>query len=905
MKLTFAKKLFVSLAATMACSFYAFASDQNELLAIRRIATCYYEKDFPLSHRLIDDFLTKYPSSTYLEQIYLLLADIFLQEKKWEEALALYQYVQDPILIEQSLMQRLHCLYSLKKFQALKSLIEPKLDYLKERPLSDQECILFYYAEALFKEAPQLLSLSDLEQISPYYENLLNSSFAPYAKINLAHLYALQNKHTEASTFFLESANLFPEQKEALLFAAAKHQCNFDIKSASNTYFQIHALEQNCHQEAFFNWVALLSQTDSAEELLRIKDELLSKVPANRATETNLILAKVLFRKSQYLEAISYIDRCISDPLISKNQLREASFAGILSSYHLADMNCFETYFDLIEKNFKHHDEYAESLFWKGKLLFNSNELLKAEQAFKKVIKINYPPLIAAAVYQTGVCHYLLHHFQKSRLYFMELIQKYPDCAYVKSSVSYLLQSFFMQLNKKGSPKTKIKEQLIQAHYLALNTPDFFEEEQKPQIYLSIAKLYLDLKQIDNFNQCLNSFLSTYPDNDRCYQAYLLFAAAAKQNLEAPTQYIHYLEKAILSNPPIEAQPSIYTDLFYSYLEQINDSSAFDYTYEKAFLVFEKIAKLNAPIPKNILLWFCQKYFQEVEEIKNTLFEENDNRSKFHNVSLLLSQFFEIFPETTSPEEQYLKLYYIKSLGYEHHFKEKLHCINSFKQSLDPSATLYLQAMLEEAQAYEALDDLSTSKKIYEKLLSPQNFSTPSICALSKLRLARLFAHELPNSNIVDTLYQDIHVARSLKNEPVHLEAALDHALYDHRNDLENQKYNSYLAALENIKSDFSADDTLINKEYHDMRKELPDYNAIYTNYMNLINLRILHMKMRVENNDTERYLSEVQTLIDTFGQKTLTPYLKFMIHQELQAIELPALSKNFISSYFPRGLDL
>ena len=62
-------------------SFNAYA-ESDETLAIRRIATCYHEKDFELSQRLIDDFIQSYPASTHFENLYLLLADGYLQKKR-------------------------------------------------------------------------------------------------------------------------------------------------------------------------------------------------------------------------------------------------------------------------------------------------------------------------------------------------------------------------------------------------------------------------------------------------------------------------------------------------------------------------------------------------------------------------------------------------------------------------------------------------------------------------------------------------------------------------------------------------------------------------------------------------------------------------------------------------------
>ena len=123
----------------------------------------------------------------------------------------------------------------------------------------------------------------------------------------MAHIYALQNKHTIASQYFTESAQNFPEMKEKLLFAAASAQSHFDQILASETFHQIKELNTFSHQEAFYNWMILLYHSDNFEKIIQSKEELLSQVPASKLADTHFVLGKTFFKQKQFITALNHL----------------------------------------------------------------------------------------------------------------------------------------------------------------------------------------------------------------------------------------------------------------------------------------------------------------------------------------------------------------------------------------------------------------------------------------------------------------------------------------------------------------------------------------------------------------------------------------------------------------------
>lgn len=877
------------------------AVDSDEMLAIRRIAACYHEEDFDLSKKLISDFFKSYPDSKELEYLYILLGDIYFKQKNYSKALTLYEMIKSSYLKQEPLIQKLHCYYSLKKYDELKKNIEPLLRSKAHFSIKDQETITFYYAEALGGENNFFSTPATEKKIISIYRSLLKTSLEPYAKLNLAHIYAKKKNYKKASKYFRDCADAFPEYKEKLLFLAAQNQSEFDIELSTKTFYEIKELKLSKSSDALYNWLVLLFHSENFDEILLAKNEIIKKVPKPKIAYAYTILGKVFFNQKKYREALAHFKLSLNNT--SKPE-KEPLFLSLLSSYHLEDSDEFNTFFNLLEKYEKSSKEFQSALFLKGKFCQKQNHFLKAQNYFNKVVKGRSAHLLQAATFEFAFCQFLQNQFEKSHESFIKFSTLFEEGEYVKPALYYQLLSSSKIYEKK--PSLKIKNQLIQDYLQAVNFPGFFDLNQLPKIHLKIARLYLDIGEYSKLFSHLETFMEKFEGKEELYQAHLLIALAHKKNSQNLEKYIEHLEKASRLPVPEKDLNPIYLHLFQAYFQlakenqqrNINISNFLALAAQNLDLAIQN----KYPVPKEHFLWLAQFYFDQSKD--------NSPQSLLKS-SQVLEKYINAFPKMESSEDQYIRFNFAEILDKQKKHKEKIKLLEGLLGKLPCSHPLHIHSKLQVAVSYEKIGETKKAIEIFEEIISRSNYSIPVVTFTAKLHLARLLTKYYllsPSNELLEKIsqyYHDLHLGKSFKNEPLHLEAALDYALFQNMNQINNQNLKPYLEALKSLKESFTSEDNLISKEYHEMRKNNPEKNKIFEDYMLLIDAKILHLESKInkQNNEIKKAGENIRfskNLIDRLESKMdlLTPYLKEVTYLEKEALDQKILLFDFLTSY-------
>ena len=95
------------------------ADDKEEAFLVRRIAEYWKDQDFSVVKAQILDFLATHPKSKMTDHLKGILADLWLQEGNYNEALRIYNQIQAPQVIEKVALNKLQCLYELNAFEAM------------------------------------------------------------------------------------------------------------------------------------------------------------------------------------------------------------------------------------------------------------------------------------------------------------------------------------------------------------------------------------------------------------------------------------------------------------------------------------------------------------------------------------------------------------------------------------------------------------------------------------------------------------------------------------------------------------------------------------------------------------------------------------------------------------------
>jgi hypothetical protein len=129
----------------------------------------------------------------------------------------------------------------------------------------------------------------------------------------------------------------------------------------------------------------------------------------------------------------------------------------------------------------------------------------------------------------------------------------------------------------------------------------------------------------------------------------------------------------------------------------------------------------------------------------------------------------------------------------------------------------------------------------------------------------------LENVEIVDALksFKDLQMKRVAAQEPIHLEAALDYS--DLRVSLEPDENRNELhyRLLKRVKEEFSNQDTIPAKEYHQYFQERPYKKALYQLYMQLIDghIALVEAKMAQMKQDVEEMLKKKHLALSLYSQ--------------------------------------
>ncbi len=894
------------------CSLLIFTqlfSSEDETLAIRRIATCYYEKDFSLLKRLSQDFLNAFPESEHIDNLYLLIGDMYSQESKWEQAYTAYQMIEEPSLAKEAFTSTLHCLYSLKHFDTLKELIEKEYS---QAPLFSKTppIVVFYHTEALFKGRFDSLEKNEIQHIEDSYKKLLKTPFKPHAHLALAHLYTLQESHSKASVHFSKAAPFFPDLNEKLLFQAACHQTHFDPKLAAKTFYQIKNLDLSRSQEAFYHWMTLLFHSNNYEGLLSAQKEIFEKIPEDKLAAAHLMMGKVFFAKKNYEEALLHFQK--GNHLLEEKSQKESLFLTLLCSYHLNNHSLFNRTLSKLEKAFKGTYEHQKALFLKGKRLQKNKTYQKAQPYFSKVIKYGHTDLAAAAQYEYALCSFLNHQYQNARDHFLKVIKNFPQCAYENPATSYLLQSSAHLMTEKATDE--MKQQLLNDYLLCLKNDSFFATEELPEIHLKIAKLYFDLQNFERLRPFLESFLNTFPDYSKAYQAHLLLALSYEPVGESLAPYISHLEKALQYELQAKDKTPILLHLFHATYRIAQYQSLQEIPVENQLMqagsYLSEAVRYGALIPKKHFYWLAHLYTETLDPL------DPSSLPLIEKASETLQALFQAYPESCSEHDLELKFKYAQILGWQDKEQEKIKTLQFLEKKAPPSSVLYNKALLELACCYEKQGRLALARENYESIVSNYNIAIPHITQKAKLHLARILCQDYLKSGCsqepspkIATFYKDLQTQRSLKNEPVHLEAALDYCLFVHAKSILNGDYQPYLEALLQVRQDFTNQDTLVAKEYHEMRKLDPNLNLLYEAYMQFLDVRILHIQAKQHLT----YHKPIQAREKwTLAKKQIdrmleinclkTPYLDQAITLEQKTLQGQLWTSEHLTSYFTRG---
>ena len=156
------------------------------------------------------------------------------------------------------------------------------------------------------------------------------------------------------------------------------------------------------------------------------------------------------------------------------------------------------------------------------------------------------------------------------------------------------------------------------------------------------------------------------------------------------------------------------------------------------------------------------------------------------------------------------------------------------------------------ANLYQLFDKKDAAFTLYKQLEDGRDHS---IAAEARLQVARhLFASlpeqerhdDSPHMQAIFHRLHDLKLRKSLANEPIHLEAAIEFAEYKSAVAKEEEREELLLYLLTKTKEEFTSSEDIWSKDYQTSRKLQPEKDRIYQAYMRYIDARILLLQATV-----------------------------------------------------------
>ena len=141
------------------------------------------------------------------------------------------------------------------------------------------------------------------------------------------------------------------------------------------------------------------------------------------------------------------------------------------------------------------------------------------------------------------------------------------------------------------------------------------------------------------------------------------------------------------------------------------------------------------------------------------------------------------------------------------------------------------------AEGYARLGKVEKAEELFDAIVDASSSMRSFVSASANLQAIRLKLAKHEDPEKIAIRLKDLVIQKTLTNEPIHLEAAIEYI------NLLGTTDEKRLDLLLKMKTNFETTDDLLSKDYHDARAKIPEKDQIYQHYMQLIDAEIARIK--------------------------------------------------------------
>jgi TolA-binding protein len=807
------------------------AENEEEALFLRRIADFWQEGEYQLAKSQMEEFIVQYPESPFSDALCGALGDLSLREKNFPCALNHYAQIQSSELSDRVFLSRMQCLYEMQWYANLADECEA---YLEEK--SDIH-VTYYLAIALYhqclnasKDPAMLAALA--ERARPYFEILSQSELSSEVAQGFAHLCCILKDYPKAAEIYLSLAQKEPALNEEMLFQAGLIQSEFNKELALQTFDEIARLGKKKAKEAAYNQMVLSFDMGHHEELTQIS---LNQLPSDRTGMAHLFLGRSFLNLKKYPEAIAELKLYVQSAPVS-DTLHAALLSLLDASYQCDDLASLDQAIARFSAHYPEDSELPKAFFSRAQILKRNQNSLEAQKQIEQLLA-QFPHFSQRPQALFELAH-LAHQNKAWEACYdraLSFLTEFPE-----HELSLFAWRYYISASAElatGNPE--FKEQLMANLTAFLEQP--LSESEKNEWQFLLAKTQFEVRRFEEAMRTL--------ENHQTPNAHLLRALIHKDGFSDLSRFCEMAEQALAAGATLVDPAQIHISLFNAYLQ----IPALEKGAEHLYAAFEA----KADIKTENLLWLADFYYSRLlnEETNFPLanrtaaiLEKIERRAAIQNLGTPNNECKAAIqnpkddasletPNNKCKAALHLDVNNSEPITY------KLAKVYSLLGRLDEEITLLEklpvpspEAELLLAEGYAKRGITAKALQMFDAIVSRSATVRSPVSASAALQGARLkLASPHPDLAQIATQLKNLVVQKTLMNEPVHLEAALDYV------DLQAQTDPSKkLSLLKKTKSDFENNGDLLSKDYHAARLQNSSKNRIYQGYMQFINAEIL-----------------------------------------------------------------
>lgn len=847
----------------------------DELAWVRQIIELYKTARFSEVSDQVNEFILFYPTSNLYDYTLAIKGNALFEEKKYEEALVIYELISQLSLYTQSEFNYLHALYQLKKYQSLREythkILKENASHMKPQ---DIQHVQLYLAYAWFHLLPN--QKEEIKTILLLCDELQGSIFESHALPIQAELNVRLENWKKAAESYSKLTDLFPKyypwQREMALC-----QSHFDLESAHTSWYKAIAIATNAKEkeESTLQWLSTSYLSGNYQQIIQEYPRLLREAPLKQNTLAQIFLAQNHLSSD---DCDQFYEKLLK--IISQDNVLSSPSDHLLALVTLSAMTFklghYEKTLDFIEQYEKKTDFATIPPFIRFIKALSYKKLTQYKQAAAILEAIS--PLFSHALkedilFEQASLYYLTGDMRKSYEQLSHFLFEYPQSKQYASALEQKIRIGFELLYQEPESSDISYQKIIEEIIHLLHSD--LAQEKRAFFLLALANSYYLTKDYTTCDQVLKQNASILNQKKTQKSYYLLKSACLIQQGIEPIELIDSIEKALKSFPETSDDfDLLHLHAFNAYVHYLETNSSITNSSKTQVMAEHAAEHLYSLLEKNLysldidnLHWLATYYYNSCDRLLKGQWE----------IPTSDLQILQLAQKGIAVYEKLLERHtlffthrnYYSDLPYLSALLKISSQWDRFEQLILPALThipeneqaLSYQLFYDLAYAYLQQNQKEKALIYLRQLTTPLNRSALAISYFSRLHTALIDYEFLPpcarneNSEAIKKILQSLDFIQTHKmasTEPFHLEAALEKSKMIAELQEPALRLKTYLDQLTMMKYDFTSQSDILSKDYFRALNEMSYQKLLYHNYFLIIDAYIALTKSRIasENKD-------------------------------------------------------